>query len=103
MSRFGSGTLRLAAVVLTAAFLWPSSARAQTPDEPRALQVQGDVVGTHDPSIIREGEVWYLFATTPPNSKTGQQFPIRCSIVRDAGEPATTLLDCCLRGKSWNF
>jgi arabinan endo-1,5-alpha-L-arabinosidase len=79
MSRFGSGTLRLAAVVLTAAFLWPSSARAQTPDEPRALQVEGDVVGTHDPSIIREGELWYLFATTPPNSKTGEQFPIRCS------------------------
>jgi len=23
--------------------------------------------------------VWYLFATTPPNSKTGEQFPIRCS------------------------
>jgi arabinan endo-1,5-alpha-L-arabinosidase len=79
MIRFGSGTLGLAAVVLTVAFLWPCSAKAETPDEPRALQVEGDVAGTHDPSIIKEGEVWYLFATTPPNSKTGEQFPIRCS------------------------
>jgi arabinan endo-1,5-alpha-L-arabinosidase len=79
MIRFASGTLGLALVVLTAAFLWPGSAKAQTPDEPRALQVEGDIVGTHDPSIIKEGEAWYLFATTAPNSKTGEQFPIRCS------------------------
>jgi len=48
-------------------------------EEPRALQVQGDVVGTHDPSIIKEANTWYLFATTPPDLKTTDQFPIRCS------------------------
>ncbi|MGB6429416.1 MAG: arabinan endo-1,5-alpha-L-arabinosidase [Candidatus Acidiferrales bacterium] len=39
----------------------------------------GDVVGAHDPSIIKEGDTWYLFTTTPPNSTTPEQFPVRCS------------------------
>jgi arabinan endo-1,5-alpha-L-arabinosidase len=46
---------------------------------PRALHIEGDVVGAHDPSIIKEADTWYLFATTPPNSKTTDQLPIRCS------------------------
>ncbi len=79
MIRFGSGTLGLSAVVLTALFLQPCSVKAGTPDEPRVIPVEGDVIGTHDPSIIKEGDVWYVFATTPPHSKTGEQFPIRCS------------------------
>jgi arabinan endo-1,5-alpha-L-arabinosidase len=79
MIRFGSGTLELGAVVLMTLFLQPGSARTGTLDEPHAILVEGDVVGTHDPSIIKEGDVWYLFATTPPNLKTAEQFPIRCS------------------------
>jgi arabinan endo-1,5-alpha-L-arabinosidase len=54
------------------------NAPAQT-YEPHALPVQGDVVGAHDPSIIKDGDTWYLFATTPPNRKTTDQLPIRCS------------------------
>src|SRR5580693_9764518 len=56
---------------------WPASARAA--DEPRTFHVEGDVLGAHDPSVIKEGDTWYLFSTTPPNSKTSDQFPIRCS------------------------
>ena len=52
---------------------------AQLAQAPHALRVEGDVIGVHDPSIIKEGDTWYLFATTPPNSKTTDQFPIRCS------------------------
>jgi arabinan endo-1,5-alpha-L-arabinosidase len=63
------------AIFLTA--VWGAGTVAA--DEPHALHVQGDVVGTHDPSIIKEGNTWYLFATTPPDSKTTEQFPIRCS------------------------
>jgi arabinan endo-1,5-alpha-L-arabinosidase len=39
--------------------------------------LSGDVVGTHDPSIAKDGNTWYVFATgrTPP----GGQFAIRCS------------------------
>jgi arabinan endo-1,5-alpha-L-arabinosidase len=55
------------------------TARTSGPKEPRAIPVAGDVVGAHDPSIIKDGDTWYLFTTTPPNSKTTDQFPIRCS------------------------
>jgi arabinan endo-1,5-alpha-L-arabinosidase len=50
-----------------------------TPDKPELFILEGDVAGIHDPSIIKEGDTWYLFATTPPDSKTAEQFPIRCS------------------------
>ena len=67
-------------VLFLAALLQPTiGASAAGGEGPRVFQVQGDVVGTHDPSIMKEGDTWYLFATTPPNSKTGEQFPVRCS------------------------
>src|SRR5450432_627081 len=45
---------------------------------PHAFQVDGDVSGTHDPSIIKDGDTWYLLATaTGPNHKG--ELPIRCS------------------------
>jgi arabinan endo-1,5-alpha-L-arabinosidase len=69
LSAFGLGVL-LAAT---------SGASSRALEEPHVIPVEGDVQGTHDPSIIKEGATWYLFATTPPNSSTGQQFPIRCS------------------------
>ena len=53
--------------------------KAAPADEPHVFPVEGDVVGTHDPAIIKEGDTWYMFATTPPDSKTSDQFPIRCS------------------------
>jgi arabinan endo-1,5-alpha-L-arabinosidase len=56
-----------------AAFL-PVSILCQTP-KPFALS--GDYPVTHDPSIARAGNVYYVFATT---SNAGEgQFPIRCS------------------------
>jgi arabinan endo-1,5-alpha-L-arabinosidase len=71
--------LRFCGLVLVVLFLSHFSTKAEPTEEPRSFSLEGDVVGTHDPSIIKEGETWYLFATTPPNSKTGDQFPIRCS------------------------
>jgi arabinan endo-1,5-alpha-L-arabinosidase len=45
---------------------------------PHAFQVDGDVSGTHDPSIIKDVDTWYLLATaTGPNHKG--ELPIRCS------------------------
>ena len=79
MTRFLAGSLLLRALVPALLLLQPFGANAGAPDEPRVFNVEGDVLGTHDPSIIKEGDTWYLFATTPPNSKTGEQFPIRCS------------------------
>jgi arabinan endo-1,5-alpha-L-arabinosidase len=45
--------------------------------QPHAYQLSGDVVGTHDPSIIREGNTWYVFATG--KAPDGGQLAIRCS------------------------
>lgn len=45
--------------------------------QPQALQLTGDYPFTHDPSIGREGNAYYVFATgTAPG---GGQFAIRCS------------------------
>jgi arabinan endo-1,5-alpha-L-arabinosidase len=44
---------------------------------PKALTLSGDYPVTHDPSIAKEGNTYYVFATTSrPNEG---QFPIRCS------------------------
>lgn len=45
--------------------------------QPHAYQLSGDVAGTHDPSIIREGNTWYVFATG--KAPDGGQLVIRCS------------------------
>jgi arabinan endo-1,5-alpha-L-arabinosidase len=45
--------------------------------EPQALVLSGDYAITHDPSIAREGNTYYVFATTS-NANEGQ-FPVRCS------------------------
>lgn len=59
--------------LLMAAALIPNIA-AQTP---QALQLTGDYAFTHDPSIAREGNNYYVFATGA--APGGGQFAIRCS------------------------
>jgi arabinan endo-1,5-alpha-L-arabinosidase len=44
---------------------------------PHVYSVSGDVAGTHDPSIIKEGKNWYVFATG--KAPDGGQFAVRCS------------------------
>jgi arabinan endo-1,5-alpha-L-arabinosidase len=54
-----------------------AGAQAVKQAEPHAYGLTGDFGGTHDPSIIKEGDTWYVFATgRAPN---GGQIPIRCS------------------------
>jgi arabinan endo-1,5-alpha-L-arabinosidase len=45
--------------------------------DPVALKLTGDFAGTHDPSIAREGNRYYVFATG--FAPGGGQFVIRCS------------------------
>jgi arabinan endo-1,5-alpha-L-arabinosidase len=45
--------------------------------EASAFQLSGDYAGTHDPSIGREGDNYYVFATG--SAPGGGQFAIRCS------------------------
>jgi arabinan endo-1,5-alpha-L-arabinosidase len=42
-----------------------------------ALPLTGDFAGTHDPSIAKDGDTWYVFATG--KAPDGGQFAIRCS------------------------
>jgi arabinan endo-1,5-alpha-L-arabinosidase len=44
---------------------------------PRAFHLSGDAAGTHDPSIMKEGRTWYVFATG--KAPGGGQFAVRCS------------------------
>jgi arabinan endo-1,5-alpha-L-arabinosidase len=44
---------------------------------PQAFAVEGDV-NTHDPSIIKQGNTWYLFSTTNGRNRSGE-LPVRCS------------------------
>lgn len=44
---------------------------------PQALSLSGDYPFTHDPSIARDGDTYYVFATGP--APGGGQFAIRCS------------------------
>lgn len=62
------------AVLLGLAFPAAHAAAAQ---KPQAYQLSGDYWGTHDPSIIRQGKTWYVFATG--RARAGGQFQIRCS------------------------
>src|SRR5580658_3108803 len=48
---------------------------AQTP---HALKLDGDVEFTHDPSIAKDGDTWYLFGTANGPNRKGE-LPIRCS------------------------
>jgi arabinan endo-1,5-alpha-L-arabinosidase len=76
--------MRALPLILSASFLallaTPSVSHAQAPlsAAPHALAVEGDVEFTHDPSIIKDGDAWYLFATASGPDRKGE-LPIRCS------------------------
>jgi len=55
-----------------------TSVRAEPPQEPHVVKVEGDVEYTHDPSIIKDGDTWYLFGTNNGPDRAGE-LPIRCS------------------------
>ena len=61
-------------VLLTTSFLFAPACFAQGP---QALTLNGDFQGTHDPSVIKAGDTWYVFATG--RAFDGGQFQIRCS------------------------
>ena len=57
-----------------AALATTMSAHAQ---QPKTFHLSGDVAGTHDPSIARDGNTWYVFATG--KTPQGGEFAVRCS------------------------
>jgi arabinan endo-1,5-alpha-L-arabinosidase len=51
---------------------------AQPPQESHVIHLDGDVEYSHDPSIIKDGDTWYLFGTNNGQERAGE-LPIRCS------------------------
>lgn len=67
---------RLALFAALLSLTWGQFGTAQTA-EPHALTLQGDFAFTHDPSIAKDGNTYYVFATG--RAPDGGQFPVRCS------------------------
>lgn len=61
-------------------FLMTTFARAEDNQRttPQVVKVEGDVEYTHDPSIAKDGDTWYLFGTANGPVRKGE-LPIRCS------------------------
>lgn len=74
-AHFVSACSRWLAICFLASCLIPFAAASA--QEPQALSLSGDYRGTHDPSIIKAGDTWYVFATG--KARDGGQFQIRCS------------------------
>ncbi|RXH54772.1 arabinan endo-1,5-alpha-L-arabinosidase [Granulicella sibirica] len=64
----------LAAVLALGVLMSGTACRAE---DPHVYALTGDAAGTHDPSIIKEGGTWYVFATG--KAPGGGQFAVRCS------------------------
>lgn len=67
----------LALLALSVSFGTPKALSADS-TSPRIIKVEGDVEYTHDPSIIKDGDTWYLFSTANGPDRKGE-LPIRCS------------------------
>jgi len=71
-------TISALAFALACLLLVPAPrAASQNPGQARALPLTGEFGGTHDPSIIKDGDTWYVFATG--KTPEGGQFALRCS------------------------
>ena len=65
-------------LVLSCLIVTAGAALSQPAPRPRAITVSGDTEYVHDPSIIKDGETWYLFGTSSGPKRDGE-LPIRCS------------------------
>jgi len=66
-------------MILMALALFPAaSLGSDATNIPQVVKVEGDVEYTHDPSIAKDGDTWYLFGTANGPVRDGE-LPIRCS------------------------
>ncbi len=76
--RTGATKLALIVLVLFLAIVGATASRALARDsDPHTFTLSGDFEGTHDPSIIKAGDSWYVFATGL--APDGGHMAIRCS------------------------
>lgn len=65
-------------LALAMSCLFPTTIRAFAQPSPSALPLSGDVEYTHDPSIIKDHDTWYVLSTNNGPERTGE-LPVRCS------------------------
>jgi len=71
--------ISISTMLLAVTFSAPSIyGQASAFDAPQVIHVTGDVEGTHDPSIAKDGSTWYLFGTATEPQRDGE-LPVRCS------------------------
>lgn len=56
----------------------PALGQATPESTPHAINLSGDIKYTHDPSIAKDGDTWYVFSTANGPNRKGE-LPIRCS------------------------
>jgi len=71
------GTMKFRTLFFLLVLCASGGARWVSAQEAQALALTGDFWGTHDPSVIKAGDTWYVFATG--KAQGGGQFQIRCS------------------------
>lgn len=77
--KIGTAVLFVFMAMLASMFSAPGvRAKQPGPVAPQVIGVTGDVEGTHDPSIIKDGRTWYLFGTATEPKRDGE-VPVRCS------------------------
>jgi len=67
-------SIRLSAALFASLLCLSATSHAEPP---HAYSLSGDAAGTHDPSLIKQGKTWYVFATG--KAPGGGQFAVRCS------------------------
>src|SRR5436305_14802774 len=72
-ANFRPGRFLLSSILASCLCLAPFSTRGQ-----EVIPVSGDTKFVHDPSIIKEGNTWYLFGTASGRVRDGE-IPVRCS------------------------
>src|SRR6202453_4761770 len=71
-------TVVLLAIALCLLATGFADGKQDRPNLPEVVKVEGDVEFTHDPSIAKDGDTWYLFGTASGPMRNGE-LPIRCS------------------------
>ena len=69
---------RMLCTVIALSFAAQAAVAQNTVDLPRVFKVEGDVKFVHDPSIIKQGDTWYLFSTGNGPNRQGE-IPFRTS------------------------
>jgi arabinan endo-1,5-alpha-L-arabinosidase len=76
--RISAKKLAFVSVALFLSILGAAATRALAKaSDPHTFTLSGDFEGTHDPSIIKAGDTWYVFATG--RAPDGGHMAIRCS------------------------